>query len=772
MSQSPQVQPSDLGDTPFAVTSSLGDRYTIERLLGEGGMATVHLAEERKHRRKVAIKVLRQELCASVGAERFMREIGIAARLSHPHLLPLIDSGESGGSLYYVSPYVPGGSLRDRLNREKRLPVDDSLRIVQEVGAALDYAHRNGFVHRDVKPENILFADDHALLSDFGIAQVRASSEVRDERLTLAGFTLGTPEYMSPEQAAGESAAGVPGDVYSLACVFYEMLAGEPPLTGATPRATMAKQVTERPRPLRVLRPDSPAGFERVLEKALAKNPAERYATIAAFCDALSRARSEPSRPFTMTARSIAVLPFVNSSPDPDNEYLSDGITDELINALAKVEGLRVASRTSAFALKGKAQDVRAIGALLEVSEVLEGTVRRIGDNLRITASLTSTDDGRLMWSERYDRKLHDVFAIQDEIARTIVTTLRSTTFADLEAPATDRHTENIQAYGLYLRGRYAWNKRTSEGVTEGIKYFEEAIALDPNYALAYTGLADSYSLHLDYRSVPVHEGHQKAKYYARKAIALDDSLAEAHASLAWSLFVYDWRWDEAESEFRRAIELDPRYAPAHQWYAFQLASRGQFEDALIEAHTAMENDPSSVSVRRSLGYCYLYARKYEQGRYHLDRAIAMNPTAEESYRIQGLLLTFEKQFVAAERVLREGLTLAGAGGTMTKATLAYSLAQAGDKSLAQSFAAELIERHNSEYISPVDLAMVHMALGDKERALDWVEHAIDERRGWAAYLRVHPVVDSLRDQPRFDELVRRMAFDAPAAPPLPDVLA
>jgi TolB-like protein/tetratricopeptide (TPR) repeat protein len=473
-----------------------------------------------------------------------------------------------------------------------------------------------------------------------------------------------------------------------------------------------------------------------------------------------------------MTARSIAVLPFVNSSPDPDNEYLSDGITDELINALAKVEGLRVASRTSAFALKGKAQDVRGIGALLEVSEVLEGTVRRIGDNLRITASLTSTDDGRLMWSERYDRKLHDVFAIQDEIARTIVTTLRSTTFADLEAPATDRHTENIQAYGLYLRGRYAWNKRTSEGVTEGIKYFEEAIALDPNYALAYTGLADSYSLHLDYRSVPVHEGHQKAKHYARKAIALDDSLAEAHASLAWSLFVYDWRWDEAESEFRRAIELDPRYAPAHQWYAFQLASRGQFEDALIEAHTAMENDPSSVSVRRSLGYCYLYARKYEQGRYHLDRAIAMNPTAEESYRIQGLLLTFEKQFAAAERVLREGLTLASEAGTTTKATLAYSLAQAGDKSLARSFAAELVERHNSEYISPVDLAVVHMAVGDKERALDWVEHAIDERRGWAAYLRVHPVVDSLRDQPRFDELVKRMAFDAAAAPPLPDVPA
>src|SRR3954467_2584883 len=597
MSQGPRLQPSDLGDTQFALTSSLADRYTIERLLGEGGMATVHLAEERKHQRKVAIKVLRQELCASVGAERFMREIGIPARLSHPHLLPLIDSGESGGSPYYVSPYVPGGSLRDRLRRDKRLTTDDALRIAHEVGAALDYAHRNGFVHRDVKPENILFADDHALLADFGIAHVATTN---GEALTLGGLALGTPEYMSPEQASGDTEIGVAGDVYGMACVVYEMFAGEPPFRGDTARATMAKQVTERARPLRLLRPDAPAGFERVLEKALAKDPAARYQTILEFCDAPPRARSEPSRPFAMMTRTIAVLPFVNSSPDPDNEYLSDGITDELINALAKVQGLRVASRTSVFALKGKAQDVRAIGALLEASEVLEGSVRRSGENLRITVQLTSTEDGHLMWSERYDRKLHDVFAIQDEIARTIVTQLRSTSLVSVAEPVANRHTGNVQAYGLYLRGRYSWNKRTSAGVYEGIEYFDQAIVLDPGYALAYTGLADSFSLHIDYRNVPVHEGHEKAKFYARKAIALGDSLAEAHASLAWSLFIYDWRWDEAANEFRRAIELDPRYAPAHQWYAFMLASKGHFDEALIEAHTAQENDPAPPSARRS----------------------------------------------------------------------------------------------------------------------------------------------------------------------------
>jgi len=611
-----------------------------------------------------------------------------------------------------------------------------------------------------VKPENILFADDHALLADFGIAHVCMPAE--GETLTLAGLALGTPEYMSPEQASGETDIGIAGDIYGLACVFYEMLAGEPPFKGATARATMAKQVTERARPLRSLRPDAPAGFERVLEKALAKDPSQRFASVVEFCNALDRARSEPNRPFALTTRTIAVLPFVNASPDPDNEYLSDGITDELINALAKVDGLRVASRTSVFALKGKAQDVRAIGALLEASEVLEGTLRRSGENLRITAQLTSTDDGRLMWSERYDRRLDDVFAIQDDIAGTIVAKLRSSSaYADVAAAPSDHHTESVEAYGLYLRGRYAWNKRTSDGVVEGIKYFEDAIAADPSYALAYTGLADSYALHIDYRNVPTHEGFEKAKFYARKAIELDDTLAEAYASLAWSLFIYDWDWDGAGKEFRRAIELDPRYATAHQWYAFMLASQGKFDEALLEAHTAQENDPASISVRRSLGYTYLYARKYQQARYHLDRAIAMNPTAEETYRIQGLILTLDKQYSAAERVLREALALAPECGSYTKATLAYSLACTGDRSYAKQVAAELEAKTNTEeYVSPVEVAIVHIALGDKERALDWVERAVDDRRGWAAYLRVNPILDPLRGEPRFEAIVRRMKFD------------
>jgi eukaryotic-like serine/threonine-protein kinase len=736
------------------LTSAISERFTIGRELGRGGMATVYLAEERKHGRQVAIKVLRAELAASLGAERFLREIGIVARLAHPHIVPLIDSGDADGVLYYVSPYVTGGSLRDRITRDGRLPVLEATRIAHEVGTALDYAHRNGFVHRDVKPENILFTDGQAVLADFGVARTCGISMA--DTVTEAGMAVGTPAYMSPEQASGDSDIGIASDVYSLACVVYEMLAGTPPLSAATARGLLMKQVTEMPRSIRAVRPELSATIDTALAKALAKAPAERYASVSEFTEALTSKDSGRAQILRSLTRSIAVLPFVNASPDPENEYLSDGITDELIDALSKVEGLRVASRTSVFALKGKPQDVRAIGALLGASEVLEGTVRKAGDRLRISAQLTSADDGSLVWSQRYDRTLHDVFEIQDEIARTIVSTLRATSFSTLTPPIAHRYTENVTAYGLYLRGRYAWNKRTQEGVTEAIEYFEQAIAEDPAYALAYTGLSDAYALHVDYRSVPLHEGFEHAKEYARKALVLDDTLAEAHASLAWCLFAYDWDWDGAAREFQRSIELDPRYATAHQWYAFLLASGGRLEEALIAGHTAQELDPSSVSVRRSLAWIYVYARRYEQARYHLTRAITMNPTAEESYRVLGIALALEGQLDEAERVLREAVGMHGAG-TYTAASLGYALARAGKRDEAKRILAELEEKLQRDYVSPVALATVCIGLGMNERALDWAEQAYEDRRGWLAYFNVNPLLDPLRGEPRFNALIARV---------------
>ena len=738
-----------------SLTTALEDRYVIERELGRGGMATVYLAQDTKHGRKVAIKVLRPELTASLGVDRFVREISIAAQLTHPHIVPLLDSGEAAGLLYYVASYVSGGSLRDWLQRERRIPLADALRITREVCAGLDYAHRNGFVHRDVKPENILFADGLAVLADFGIA--RACTRPDGSSLTETGVVVGTPEYMSPEQASGEADIGVASDVYSLACVLYEMLAGEPPLRGDTVRATMAKQVTQIPRPVRERLPDVPAAVDRAIARALDKNPDRRFASAAEFAAALTVDTGAFPRA-APTTRSVAVLPFVNASSDPENEYLSDGISEELIDALAKIPGLRVASRTSAFSFKGKSQDVRTIGSLLGASVVLEGAVRKSDERLRITAQLTSADDGQLLWSQRYDRKLDDVFAIQDELARTIVNTLRATSFADLAAPVPRRHTESVKAYGLYLMGRYAWNKRTLEGVLEGIGFFEQAIAEDPNYALAYTGLADSYALQVDYQSVPVTDGFERSEVYARKALELDESLSEAHTSLAWILFIYDWDWSGAEREFRRAIELNPQYATAHQWYAFLLVALGRFEEAMSEGTMSLELDAASVSMRRSAGALYYYARRYDQARRHLAHAIEMNPTAEESYRMLGLTLAELGDFEEAERVLREAARLGGARPYAT-ATLGYVLARAGNGAEAESLLAELELAATRDYVSPAAFAMLNIGLGRHERALFWAERAYDDRRGWLAYLNVHPIFDPLRGEPRFQALVRRMGL-------------
>ena len=322
--------------------------------------------------------------------------------------------------------------------------------------------------------------------------------------------------------------------------------------------------------------------------------------------------------------------------------------------------------------------------------------------------------------------------------------------------PAPRRHTENVKAYGLYLKGRYAWNQRTTEGVNQAIAYFEQAIAEDPRYALAYTGLADSYALHVDYRSVPVAEGFERAKTYARQALALDETLAEAHASLAWTVFIYDWDWDTAHREFRRAIELDPRYATAHQWYAFLLTARGKLDEAVIEAHTALELDPASVSVRRSVSWAYFYARRYDQTRHHISRAIAMNPTAEESYRILGLASAMDGRFDEAERVLRESLTLPGAGAYAVGA-LGYVLGRAGRRREAEALRDQLEQERQRGYVSPVALALVSLGLDDRDTTLTWAEEAYRERRGWVAYLNVNPILDPLRGEPRFQALVERM---------------
>jgi serine/threonine protein kinase/tetratricopeptide (TPR) repeat protein len=756
----PRPEPERVvSDIPARLRKALGDRYLIEEEIGRGGAATVYLAEDVKHARKVAIKVLRPDPPAGYEPQRFLREIRIAARLAHPQILPLHDSGEWNGLLWFVMPYAGCETLRDRLEREGPLPVDVALRITRAVAGALGYAHRLDVIHRDIKPENILLQEGEPVIADFGVATAVSAAGVDNVYITDHGFAVGTPAYMSPEQASAESGVDGRTDQYSLACVLYEMLAGEPPFAGTGVRATMARHAIEPPVPVRGRRPTVPVAVERALERALAKSPGDRFPTMTDFVAALVDPTLDVGSAVVLPGgdnRAIAVLPFVNASADPENEYFSDGITDELITALTKVEGLQVASRTSVFALKGAREDVRALGARLNVSAIIEGSVRRAGQRLRITAQLTGVRDGRTLWSERYDRELADVFAIQDEIARTIVDTLRATLLQDLGDPTPVRYTANLKAYQLYLKGRYSWNRRTPAAIAEGIRYFEAATAEDAGYALAYTGLADSYALQLDYRGAPVREGFERARAEAQHALALDETLAEAHTSLAWVTFIYDWDWPLAGQHFRRAIELNPRYSVARQWHSWFQVAMGHTDLAIAEGRQAIALDPASVSIRRSLGWLYYYARQPDLAFEQLRRAVAMNPTAEENHRLLGLTYLQVGQWDEAAAAFREARAISESPA-LAEAGLGAVAAARGRPEEARAILAGLEARRGDAYVSPVALVMVYSALGDADRAFDWLDCAYEERRGWLAYLNVEPMLDSLRGDPRLRRLVERM---------------
>jgi len=728
-------------------------------------MAVVFKACDLRHERAVAIKVVRPGvLAAGESAERFLREIRYASQLIHPHILPLYDSGEVPGTnpplLYYVMPFLAGETLRTRLQREVRLPIDQALRIGRAVALALESAHRRQIVHRDIKPENILLHEGEPMVADFGVA--RGLSDGAGDRVivTAPGVAVGTPAYMSPEQASADPSAGTRGDQYSLACVIYEMLAGQPPFAGTGARATMARHAVEPVPPLRGLRPEVPVAVEHAILRALSKDPSARFPSMSEFAEALVTPLSGlSSPPVTSGGRSIAVLPFVNASADPENEYVADGMTDEVINALANLPGVRVSSRTSVFALKGRREDVRTMGALLGVSMALEGTVRKVGDQLRITVQLTDVQDGRVLWSERYDRDDCNIFAIQDEIARALVTRLRSDLLREVADALPHRTTTNLAAYNLYLKGRYAWNKRTGAGIQEAIRLFEQAVGEDPSYALAYTGLADAYALHVDYRAAPVSDGMRRARAEAEKAIALDEGLAEAHSSLAWVTFIHDWDWDRAGREFRRALELNPLYATARQWHAWYLAAMGRVAEGIAEGHRAVECDPASVSIRRTLAWLYCMARQPAQGVAVIERALVMNPEAAESHLVLGLTQEQAGEYQAARAALAEVLTPAP-DDTAALAVLARVAIGEGRLDDARAIAAQVRAMPAHRYVSPTDLAKIALALGEHDAAFDALERARMERRGWLVYLRVDPLFDPIRSDSRFRSLLREMRLD------------
>ena len=797
-----------------ALRDALAERYSIEREIGRGGMATVFLARDIRHSRSVAVKMVARELVTPLGAERFLREIRTAAGLTHPHVLGVHDSGEAGGLLYYVMPYIQGETLRARLAREGSLPLPDVLRLMRELAGALAYAHTHGVVHRDLKPENVLLSDGHAVVADFGIAKALAAAQGDAEQsagLTSGGIALGTPAYMAPEQASGDD-ADHRADLYALGVVAYEMLAGAHPFGARSARALVKAHREETPAPVGERRPDAPPGIIALVTRLLAKSPDARPGSAEEVLRSLddvstaptrtawgaTRAGGEPAtrrrlvriasvvglfilagvlgaaairryiaprddRPPVAAASvppasrpSVAVLPFDNTSGDAADEAFSDGLTDEVIGALGKVPELRVAGRTSVFALKGKGLGVRAAAETLGVGAIVEGSYRRSGNRLRIGAQLVSAADGAVLWAETYDREMADVFAVQEGIARAIAGALRRRLDTRGERGSlAARPTGDLAAYELYLRGRYILNARNSRAaILDAIRYFEQAVERDSTFANAHAKLADAYA-----RLGALSHGHPdeefaRARSAAQRALALDDSLAEAHVALAHILFAFDFDWAASEREFRRAIALDPADVHARVLFAIPLQDQGRVDEALVQLDTARSIDPLSPLVGVVLGRVFVNARRPAEAIRPLREALALSPDLDLAYQQLGhayLQMGNRAEAIAAFQ------RAAALSGIRDSAHLAYAYAVVGQRAEAERIVRTLVESSARRYVPPFHIAIAYAGLGETDAAFAWLERGYTERGSFMDGIEVTPALLPLHQDPRWRPLIRRM---------------
>jgi len=738
----------------------LDSQYTIERVLGEGGMAIVFLARDLRHDRNVALKVLRPEVAKEIGADRFLREIKIAAGLTHPHILPLFDSGTADDLLYYVMPNMEGQSLRDRLSRERQLALEETIKIIQEVASALDYAHRQNVVHRDIKPENILLHEGSALVADFGIG--RAISEA-ESSLTQTGLAMGTPAYMSPEQATGDIHLDGRSDLYSLGCVFYEMLSGEAPFTGPNAQAVITKRFIAPVPQVRAIR-DIPEAVDTAVSRALAKTPVDRFQSAEEFVRALrlirsgvARGSAQPEAVATKAApskKSIAVLPLANMSADPENEYFSDGMTEEIINALAGLPEVQVASRTSSFAFKGKDVDVREIGKTLGVGSVLEGSVRKIGNHIRVAAQLIDVANGYQLWSETFDRQLEDVFAIQDEISRAIVEALKVRLVGSrgaLVAPTTD----NLEAYTLYLKGRFFFSKDTEPDLRKGLEFFERALTEDPSYARAYTGIADCWSTLADDWVVPA-DAYPRSKAAAEKALELDPTLAEAATSIGKVLCWYEWDFAGAERELARAVTLNDNYGEAHFVYGSALPAVGKLPEAIDQMRQALILDPLVASYSRWLGRFLLFAGEYEKAIEQSQQTIELSHGYNATYLDLGSAYLALGKAEDALKWFQRGQSLPSAVRSYD-AHIVRGLAAALELEEARAIMERLEKEAEQRYVRGEIIAMGYAALAEFDQAFAWLDRGLEERSAGLIYLHLDPGYEPLREDPRFAELVGKV---------------
>jgi serine/threonine protein kinase/Flp pilus assembly protein TadD len=699
--------------------SALSSRYRVDRELGRGGMATVFLAMDVRHDRKVALKVLHSELSSALGPDRFLREIKLAARLNHPHIVPLFDSGEAGGFLYYVMPVVEGESLRDRLLREGKIPLEESLNVVRGVASALDYAHRQNIVHRDIKPENIMLQEGEAVVMDFGIA--KAVSVASSDTLTQTGMMIGTPAYVSPEQAAGETQIDGRSDQYSLGCVLYEMLSGKKPFTGPTAQAVLSKRFSDPVPSIRQVYPEATEFVETAMLRALSKESTARFTTTMDFAKALVASHlttpdGSPLTPGGISVKSIAVLPFNNMSSDPEGDFFADGIAEEIINALSKIKALKVSSRTSSFTFKGKNEDIREIGRRLQVSTILEGSVRKAGKRLRLTAQLINASDNAQLWAERYDRELEDVFAIQDEIASSIVAALRVVLVP----------TANVEAYGFYLRGRQYFHQHRRKAHEYARQMFERAIELDPNYALAHSGVADCCSFLYQYFDASP-SNLRRADAASRRALELAPSLAEAHASrgLAVSL---SGRFEEADTEFEMAMKLDPKSFEAAYFYARSCVAQGKFEDAAKWFERAIAVRPEDFAALGLLSTVY-------RGIGKIDEAVQASRRAYDTAR-KHLELTPDDP-----RALYMG---------------AMALSALGETEKARDWNRRALAMDPDDPSVLYNIACAFALEGQGAEAISTLHKALDNGFGHWKWLENDSDLDSLRGNPEFIALLAK----------------
>lgn len=758
--------------------------YRILKKLGAGGMGEVYLAEDTRLGRQVALKFLPASYQYDEERRgRFLKEARAASALRSPNIAAIYDIGEHDGAMFIAMEYVEGDVLSQRIDRQT-LPTSDVIDFAIQIADALDEAHTVGIIHRDIKSSNLI-VNERGLVKmlDFGLVKMIPGGPSRDSSdptvalggQTSFGVVLGTVSYMSPEQALGRE-IDQRTDIFSHGVVIYEMLTGRLPFEGASPTEIIDSIIHKEPIAIARFNYDVPAELERIVRKCMEKDRERRYHSAREVSIDLRNLRRDsstaaitggsPTRKQQSTRRarsrkaidSLAILPLTNAGGDPDTEYLSDGITESIINSLSQLPNLRVMARSTVFRYKGKDVDPQIVGQALGVRAVLTGRVHQRGDLLIIKAELVDAEDGSHLWGEQYNRKISDVFTIEEEISREISDTLRLKLSGAEKKRLRKRYTENTEAYQFYLKGRFYWNKRTEEGLKKGIAYFQRAIESDPIYALAYSGLADSYNILASYSALAPMDAFPAAKVAAIRALELDNKLAEAHTSLAFVRFGYDWDWAEAERGFKQAIQLNPGYAFAHNFYAVMLAGLARFDEAFAQIKKAYEIDPLSLPINTNLGWLLYLAHRYDESIQQYLKTIELDEGFGLAHR--RLAQTYERKQMYSEAAFEfhKAITLSGEDVEWLSAQgHFYAILEETDK--ANQMLKRLEALAKSRYVPAYLVARIYLGLGDIDRAFELLNKACDERYGFLVYLNVEPLFDGIRSDSRFAELVRRVGL-------------